>query len=290
MPLVSMLGELKKAQAGGYAVPLFNTFEMMGFEGTLRALEESNAPGIMGIVPVTIDRPDTPAFVRYIRARAEASSVPVSIILDHGTSFEQCMQILSYGATDVMFDGGKLPLEENIAVTRMVVRAAHAMGAGAEAELGFVGQGSDYDNPEVVRQGFTKPEEAAGFIEETGVDALAVAIGSAHGVYKGEPKLALDLLADIRKRVEVPLVLHGGSGISDDMFRAAIAGGISKVNIFTDLGLTARDRMISAAQEKEATYFSIGAAARSAFRERCRHFLEVFGASGKAQPGKSGTN
>lgn len=282
MSLVSMIGELKKAEEGHYAVPLFNTFEMLGFEGTLRAMVDNRAPGIMGIVPFTIDRPDTPAFVQYIRARAEASPVPVSIILDHGTSFEQCMQILSYGATDVMFDGGKLPLEENIATTRMVVRAAHAMGAGVEAELGFVGQGSDYDNPDVVRQGFTKPEEAAGFIEETGVDALAIAIGSAHGVYKGEPQLAFDLLADIRTRVDVPLVLHGGSGISDDQFRQAVTGGISKINIFTDLGLAAREQMISAAQAEDASYFSIGAASRKAFLVRCKHFLDVFGASGKA--------
>lgn len=282
MPLVSMVDELKKAQEGRYAVPLFNTFEMLGFEGTLKAMEDSSGPGIMGIVPQTINRPNTPAFVQYIRARAEISPVPVSIILDHGTSFEECMQILAYGATDVMFDGGKLPLEENTAVTEMVVRAAHAMGAGVEAELGFVGQGSDYDNPDVVRQGFTKPEEAARFVEETGIDSLAVAIGSAHGVYKGKPELALDLLADIRGRVDVPLVLHGGSGISDDQFRAAIAGGISKINIFTDLGLAAREQMITAAQAEDASYFSIGGASRTAFRERCKHFLDVFGASGKA--------
>ena len=282
MPLVSMIEELKKAQAGHYAVPLFNTLEMMGFEGTLKAMEVRNGPGILGIIPFTLDRPNTPAFIQYIRARAAASPVPVSIILDHGMTFEQCMQILSYGATDVMFDGGKLPLEENIEVTRMVVRAAHAMGAGVEAELGFVGQGSDYDNPEMIRQGFTKPEEAAEFIEETGVDALAVAIGSAHGVYKGKPELALDLLADIRARVDVPLVLHGGSGISDDQFRAAIAGGISKINIFTDLSLAAREKMIAAAHAEDATYFSMYPAARSAFRDRCMHFLDVFGASGKA--------
>jgi len=277
-----MIGELKKAQTGEYAVPLFDTFEMMGFEGTLRALEDNRAPGIIGILPQTVAQPLAPAFLKYIRKRAEDSSVPVSIILDHGTSFEDCMKILSFGATDVMFDGGKLPLEENIAITRTVVQAAHAMGAGVEAELGFVGQGSDYDNPELIRQGFTKPEEAAGFVEATGVDALAVAIGSAHGVYKGKPQLALDLLADIRKQVDVPLVLHGGSGISDEQFRAAVAGGISKINIFTDLGLAAREQMITAAQGDDASYFTMIFAARSAFRSRCKDFLDIFGASGKA--------
>jgi len=285
-----MVEELRKAQAGRYAVPSFNTFEMMGFEGSLLAMEDKMGPGILGIQPRQLNQPETPSFIRYIRARAEASPVPVSILLDHGTSFEECLQILSYGATDVMFDGGKLPLEENTDVTRAVVRAAHAMGAGVEAELGFVGQGSDYDNPDFIRQGFTKPEEAAEFVEKTGVDALAVAIGSAHGVYQGKPELALDLLADIRSRVDVPLVLHGGSGISDDQFRAAIAGGISKINIFTDLRLAAQEKMIAAAQAEDANYFKMFQAPRSAFRDRCQHFLDVFGASGKAQASFPSTN
>jgi len=277
-----MISELKKAQAGGYAVPLFDTFEMRGFEGTLDALEKSQAPGIMGIVPFLMDKPEARAFVHYIRARAEDSSVPVSIILDHGTSFEQCIQILDYGATDVMFDGGQLPLVENIEITKMVVRAAHVMGAGVEAELGWVGSGEDYTDPEKVRQGFTKPEEAANFVEETGVDALAVAIGSAHGVYKGEPQLALDLLAEIRERVGVPLVLHGGSGLSDEQFQAAIKGGIAKVNIFTDLAIAAGEEMISTANSKKGSYFGIGSAAKKAFAVRCQHFIDVFGAAGKA--------
>jgi len=282
MPLVSMLTELNKAQAGRYALPLFDTFEMKGFEGTLTALEEKRAPGIMGIYPTAMDEASARAFVQYIRVRAEDSPVPVSIILDHGTSFEQCMQILGYGATDVMYDGGKLPLEENIVVTQMVVRAAHAMGAGVEAELGYVGSGTDYTDPEVIRQGFTKPEEAARFVEETGVDALAIAIGSAHGVYQGDPELALDLLTDIRAKVDVPLVLHGGSGLSESQFRSAIEGGISKINIFTDLAITAKEQMVSVAKTEKASYFSIGGAVEAAFTERCKYYLDLFGASGKA--------
>jgi fructose-bisphosphate aldolase class II len=277
-----MVPQLKKAQAEQYAVPLFLTFEMMGFEGTLAALEENRAPGIIGIYQIMMRRPNIRAFLQYIRARAEDSPVPLSIIIDHGTSLEQCMQILDYGSTDVMFDGGKLPLEENIAITRSVVRDAHAMGAGVEAELGFVGHGSDYADLDLVRQGFTKPEEAVRFIDETGADALAIAFGSAHAQYKGEPQLALDLLADIRARVDVPLVLHGGSGLSDEQFRATIEGGISKINIFTDLGLTAGREMVSEAQAEKASYFSLIAAAKNAFRERCKHYIDVFGASGKA--------
>ncbi len=282
MPLVSMVSQLKKAQAEQYAVPLFLTFEMRGFEGTLGALEESRAPGIIGIYCLLMDRPYIRAFIQYIRARAEDSTVPISIMLDHGTSPEQCMQILSYGATDVMFEGSKLPLDENIAVTRSVVDAAHAMGAGVEAELGCVGHGRDYANTDAVRRGFTKPEEAARFVEQTGVDALAIAFGSAHAEYDGEPQLAFDVLAGVRARVDVPLVLHGGSGLSDEQFRAAIAGGISKINIFTDLALSAGREMVLEAQSKEASYFSIGASAQRAFTERCKYYLDVFGAAGKA--------
>lgn len=282
MPLVSAVSELKKAQAGQYAIPLFDSFEMKGFEGTLAALEKDQSPGIIGILPLTIDKPEGRAFVKYIRARAKDSSVPVAIMLDHGRSFEDCIQILDYGATDVMFDGGQLPMEENIESTRMVVRAAHTIGAGVEAELGWVGSGSDYEDPEKVRQGFTKPEEAAQFVKETGVDALAVAIGSAHGVYKGEPQLALDLLAEIRKQVDVPLVLHGGSGLSVEQFQAAIKGGIAKVNIFTDLGLAAGEQMTAMATSDRSSYFSIGSAAKRAFALRCKHFIDVFGSAGKA--------
>jgi len=285
MPLVSMVSELRKARAGKYAVPLFDTFEMKGFEGTLAALEENCAPGIMGILPTVMNGPNARAFVKYIRARAKDSSAPVSIILDHGRSFDQCVEILGYGATDVMYDGGKLPLKENIAVTKMVVRAAHTLGAGVEAELGCVGMGSDCADPDVVRQGFTNPEEATRFVEETGVDALAIAFGSGHGVYQGEPELALDLLADIRKRIDVPLVLHGGSGLSEEQFRGAIREGISKVNIFTDLGINASKKMVLAAQQglpDAASYFNIGEAAQTAFTERCKYFIDLFGATGKA--------
>ena len=150
----------------------------------------------------------------YIRNRAEDASVQVSIILDHGASFKQFIKILDLGATDVMFDCGQLPLEENMEITKRVLGASHARGAGVEAELGWVGSGADYVDPAKVRQGFTKPKEAADFVEETGIDAMAVAIGSAHGVYKGQPQLALDLLAEIRTQVDVPLILHGGSGLS----------------------------------------------------------------------------
>jgi fructose-bisphosphate aldolase class II len=282
MPLTPIRTELKKAQAKGYAIPLYDVFEMQGTEGLFAALEEKRAPTIIALYSQFIDHPNAEAFAAYIRTKAEQSPVPVSLMLDHGASFEQCIKALSYGFTDVMYDGSKLSLEENIATTRLVVRAAHAVGAGVEAELGHVGQGESYAEFGSRREGFTDPEVVEHFVEETGVDFLAVAFGSAHGMYKGEPNLDLDLLREIRRRVDIPLVLHGGSGLSDQQFRDAIAAGISKINVATILGLTATQMMKEVAATEEGSLFTMMQAAREAYRERGAHCYDVFGTSGKA--------
>lgn len=282
MPLVSILEELKRAQEGGYALPCFDTFEMLGTDGIFAALEEKRSPALVALYAGTVDGPNGRACAAYIRAMAESATVPVSLMLDHGASFEQCMKALSYGFTDVMYDGSKLPLDENIGNTRLIVRAAHAMGAGVEAELGHVGRGAEYQSHGAQRKGFTDPNVAERFVCETGTDLLAVAIGTAHGMYNGEPCLDFDLLRDIGQRVDIPLVLHGGSGLSDEQFRSSVAEGISKINIFTDLGLTAAARMVEAAKAEGASYFSIADAVRRAFHERVARFLDVFGSSGKA--------
>jgi fructose-bisphosphate aldolase class II len=281
MPLVSILGELKKAQAGGYALPCFDSFEMHGTLGIFDALEAKRAPAMIGLYSGMFDRPHPRALADYVRAMAEEATVPVSIILDHGASFEHCVKALDAGFTDVMYDGSKLPIEENIATTKLVVRAAHAIGAAVEAELGHVGVGRTYQEFGALGKGFTEPDAVVRFVEETGVDFLAVAIGTAHGLYEGEPKLALDLLSAIRERVEIPLVLHGGSGLSDAQFRSAVAGGISKINIFTNLAVEAGRRMREHAGSDEASVFSMTMQVREAFRDECARLLDVFGASGQ---------
>jgi fructose-bisphosphate aldolase class II len=282
MPLVSILDELKKAQAEGYALPCFDTFEMHGTLGIFDALEAKRAPAMVGLYSGMFDRPHPRALADYVRAMAEEATVPVSIILDHGASFEHCIKALDAGFSDVMYDGSKLPLEENIATTQMVVRAAHAVGAAVEAELGHVGVGRTYREFGAVGKGFTEPEVVVRFVEETGVDFLAVAVGTAHGLYDGEPRLALDLLRAIRERVEIPLVLHGGSGLSDAQFRDAVAGGISKINIFTNLAVEAKRRLLEHAGAEGASVFSMTGQIREAFRGECERLLEVFGTAGKA--------
>lgn len=281
MTLVSIKIELAEARRKRYAVPLFDVFEMQGMEGVMDALTDKRAPTIIGIYSPYAALPNCRALAAYVRCRVEDTDVPVSLMLDHGASVEQCVQVLTYGFTDVMYDGSSLPLEENIANTRRVVEAAHAAGVGVEAELGHVGMGDQYDSLGGRRIGFTDPESVGRFVEETNVDFLAIAFGNAHGLYKGEPHLDLDLVAEICRRVDVPLVMHGGTGLSDEQFHAAIAAGISKINFATSIMNTAADNMRRASAKPEASMFDIHAGIRAAYSQWCSRLYESFGAAGR---------
>jgi fructose-bisphosphate aldolase class II len=214
MPLVSAKRLLTCASRSGFAVPLFNVFELTCWVDFIRAAEDKSAPVIAGFYDGFLDSPDAGASIALIKHLAIRSSAPVALILDHGKSLENCIRALSLGFSDVMFDGSKLSFEDNVAQTSHIVHLAHACGAAVEAELGHVGSGSDYANQQSVRSGYTDPDKTVQFVKETGVDFLAVAIGTAHGVYETEPVLDLDRLAKIRSKVEIPLVLHGGTGLS----------------------------------------------------------------------------
>ncbi len=281
MPLISIGAELKRARAGKYALPLFDAEDSLSADGMFAALEACRAPAMIAIYTALLDRPGGRALAAYLRARAEDAPVPVSIMLDHGSSFEACIKALKFGLTDVMFDGSRLPIEENIAITRHVVRAAHACGACVEAELGHVGMGKDYQEFGAMRKGFTQPDDVERFVAETGVDFLAVAIGTAHGIYQGEPQLDLELLDEIAARVEIPLVMHGGSGLAKEQFQAAIGRGIAKVNIATDLFISTAKRLVEVGQG-QPSYFDFNRASVETFKARCSYYLDIFGASGKA--------
>jgi fructose-bisphosphate aldolase class II len=280
MPLVSIFPYLKRAQQQHYALPLFDASDMDSVDGMFAALEEKKAPAMIAVYAGVLDQPNSRAFAAYIRTCAEMATVPVSLMLDHGGSFEHCIKAISFGFTDVMYDGSKLPFEENVANTRAVVRAAHAIGLSVEAELGHVGLGHEYQDFGAQRKGFTNPDDVERFVAETDVDILAVAIGTAHGLYAGEPHLDLDLLREIRSRVDIPLSLHGGSGCSDQQFRDVIAAGIAKVNVATDLFVTTARRLTEAARAEDMHYFAFGKVAVESFQERCGHYLDVFGATG----------
>ncbi len=282
MTLVSIRNELAKARREHYAVPLFDVYEMQGMEGVMEALTEKRAPTIIGIYSPYAALPNCRALAAYVRCRAEETDVPVSIMLDHGASVELCLKMISFGFTDVMYDGSRLPLEENIANTKRVVEAAHAAGVGVEAELGHVGFGDQYDTLGGQRLGFTDPASVEHFVEATGVDFLAIAFGNAHGLYKGEPRLDLELVDRIRCLVDVPLVMHGGTGLSDEQFRGAIAAGISKINFATSILNSAADNMRTASARPGASLFDIQAGIRSAYSSWCSRLYETFGTARRA--------
>lgn len=234
MPLVTTKKLLTDAQKGGYAVGAFNVENMEMVQAVVAAAEELKSPVIMQTTPGTLKYCDLSYFYANAKAAAELASVPVVMHLDHGSSFELAMKAMRTGYTSVMIDGSHETYENNIAVTKKVVDACHPAGIPVEAELGKVGgKEDDLDGGE--GDPYTDPQEAKEFVERTGIDSLAVAIGTAHGVYKGEPKLDLNRLSEIREVVSIPLVLHGTSGVPDETVSECIKRGICKVNYATDL-------------------------------------------------------
>ncbi len=290
MPLVSINQSLKRAQIEHFAIPLFDVFDSNSIDGIFAAMELKQAPVIVALYTGVLDQPNARPLADYICRRASESAAPAALMLDHGRNFDHAMKALTWGFTDVMYDGSQLPLDENIANTRKIVDAAHAIGVYVEAELGHVGHGSEYATFGGQGKGFTDPALVDQFVSQTGVDFLAVAIGNAHGLYHGDPHLDIDLLKEIRRRVDIPLVLHGGTGITEEQFKAAIAAGISKINIATDLYVTAAKRLTERIANPSGkpdgfAYGSLCATAFEAFRERGCYYIELFGASGKAKSG-----
>lgn len=232
--LVTAKEMLQKAREGKYAIGAFNVENMEMVMAVLAAAEAKNSPVIMQTTPGTIKYAGVDYYYANVAAAAKRSSVPVVMHLDHGDSFQRAMAAYRAGYTSIMIDGSKLPFEENIDLTKRVVDACHPGDVYVEGELGKVGgkeddlEGDD-DNP------YTDPEEAKIFVEKTGVDYLAIGVGTAHGVYKGIPKVNTDLIATIHDMVDVPLVLHGTSGVPDEQVITAVKNGICKVNYATDL-------------------------------------------------------
>lgn len=234
MALVTTKKLLSDAQKEGYAVGAFNVENMEMIQAVVAAAEELQAPVIMQTTPSTAKYADLAYFYANAKVAAEKASVPVVMHLDHGSSFELAMQALRTGYTSIMIDGSHDTFEENIAVSKAVADACHPSGIPVEAELGKVG-GKEDDLEGGEGNPYTDPQEAKKFVEAAGVDSLAVAIGTAHGVYKGTPKLDVERLSEIRKVVSIPLVLHGTSGVPDETVKECIRRGICKVNYATDL-------------------------------------------------------
>lgn len=239
--LVNLNDVLKKAQNEHYAVGLYNTIDTDMLEAAIAAAEEMRSPIIIGTAEVLLPYGELKLIAPSIIKAAKRATVPVVVHYDHGLTFERCMEALKLGFSSIMFDGSAGDSDKNIADTKQIVRIAHSFGATVEGEIGHVGEAANGDNATSDR--YTTVKEAEDFINATGVDALAIAIGTAHGAYKAKPCLDIERLREIRKKVATPLVLHGGSGLSDDDFRNTVKEGIAKVNIFTDLCVAGENAM-----------------------------------------------
>ena len=283
MVLVTNKEVLDAANDGGYAVGAFNINNMEISQAIVSTASEMNAPVILAASQGAIEY----AGIEYIEALAKTAAastdVPVTLHLDHGTDFNVILQCIRHGFTSVMIDGSKLPFEENVAITKKVVNVAHPCGLSVEAELGRLVGVEDQISVSERDAVFTDSEEAVQFVEETEVDSLAIAIGSAHGIYKGEPKLDFERLEKIDKKVDIPLVLHGASGIPEDSIVRAVKLGINKINIDTELRLTFRDAVRKVVTESDVyDPRKICGPARDAIKEVVRYKIGIFGSENKA--------
>lgn len=305
MPLIPMVQCLEEADKGNYAVPAFNVNNMEQIQAIMQAAREARSPVILqasrGALQYT-----SGVYLKYLVQAAveENPDIPIVLHLDHGNSFESCKTAIELGFTSVMIDGSHLPFEENVALSKQVVDYAHQFGVSVEAELGTLG-GIEEDVVGEVQ--LTDPDQAEEFVERTGCDSLAVAIGTSHGAYKfkSEPKLALELVAEIKRRVKIPLVMHGSSSVPQDLvdrinrfggkiehsfgvpvesIQKAIANGVRKVNVDTDtrLAITGAVRQVLAENPAEFDPRAYLSEARKALAQLCRERMEQFGSAGHA--------
>lgn len=235
MALVNPIKFLKKAQEKGVAAAAFNVHNMETIQAVAEAAYEEKSPVIIQTTPGTLKHAGVQYIAACVKVAAGIYDIPIALHVDHCTSYSMIVQCVQNGYTSLMIDGSKLPYDENVALVKKVVELGKSGNMAVEAELGKIGGTEDDMFVNDREASFTVPEEAKGFVDATGVDTLAVAIGTAHGVYKGEPKLDFERLTRIKGLVSIPLVLHGASGVPDDSVREAVRRGICKVNIATEL-------------------------------------------------------
>lgn len=279
--LVNMRDLLEDAQHGNYAVGSFSVANMEMVLGVLKAAKELNAPVILQIAEVRLKQSPLEIIGPLMVAAAENADTPVAVHFDHGKTIEKITQALDIGFTSVMFDGSHLPLDENIDMTKEVIALADEYDAAVEAEIGCVG-GSE-DGSEDIAINCTKPEDAVRFENETGVDALAIAIGNAHGNYKSTPKLRFDVLEQVEKLTDTPLVLHGGTGITPDDFVRCSKTGIKKINIATATFDSVEKTVHNCYNDNSINgYYDLQSAeVEGAYQNAKRHIL-IFGSDNKA--------
>ncbi len=279
--LVSMEEMLKEAGKGRYAVGFFNAVNVEMARAVIETAEELKAPVIIGTAEVLLPAMPLERVAEYLIPMAKKAGVPVAVHYDHGLTFEKCMEALQLGFTSVMYDCSSLPYDRNLAGVAEMVRICHAMGVTVEGELGHVGDNEGAGKLEKPSDYFTDPDQALEFVRATGIDALAVAVGNAHGDYKFPPKLDFERISRIAGLTGTPLVLHGGSGLSDDDFREAARRGICKVNIFTDLNKAGKQGVEQGLREGAGSLMDLIPYEISAMKEVVSDKIRLFGSDNR---------
>jgi len=282
MPLVTMQELFETTKAERWGIGMFNVGNLEFAAAVIEAAEELKAPVMIGLPERFFQYIDMETISRLCVDMAKRSRVPVVVHLDHGKTYDVIVKALRFGFSSVMFDGSSLPYDENVKKTSEIVHMAHVVGVSVEGELGYIGRaGVDNAMVEYDKSLFTKPEQAMDFVERTGVDALAIAIGNLHGIYRGIPQLDFDRLKQIRDKVKAGLVLHGGSGLSEDDFRKAVKLGIDKVNIYTELSVFAMNHVAEALPNSKE-WLDVSKSLRLGLKEFIKGRISVLGGAGKA--------
>ena len=270
--LVNMVDMLVKAKKNHYAIPATNVDNEHNLRAAIQAAEEMNSPLIINVVPKA--NPNIQYFGRIATDLIHQSPCQIALNLDHGKTFDECMLGIQAGFTNIMIDRSTLPFEDNVKETAEMVKIAHALGCSVEAELGHVGFGNQYEKDGYT--GLTEVEEAIEFVKRTNVDALAVAIGTAHGVYKGTPNIRFELLHQLNEALPIPLVLHGGSGTGDENLARCAHEGINKINLSNDLKRAAIENLVSKDLNGNEVY-NLYSLLAEGFKNKIEHYIELFG-------------
>lgn len=280
--LVTLKEILDDAKKRSYGVGMFGSFNMEMINGIIAAAEETSSPVIVSTGPGELCFNPIRLTAPYLVQKAKEAKVPVCVHFDHGDTFEDVAEAIRCGFSSVMMDASSLSYADNVAATKEIVKMAHALGVSVEGEIGHVGGQEGGMYAEKTREDcYTTTQDAINYVQDTGVDALAVAIGTAHGQYTFTPKLDFDRLTDIRDAVDVPLVLHGGSGLSDDDFKKSIALGIHKVNVFTDV-CNAGLRTMREHEGQEISYLDLSIKIKEGIKAQVMDKMAIFGSVNKA--------
>lgn len=275
MSLVTMHELLQDARKRKYAVGGFNVFNFETLGAVVEVAEELKTPLVLGIPERLFKFVDVEILSAAMMRAAQKSSVPVALHLDHGHSYEGVMRAIRWGFTSVMFDGSRLPMEENLKRTKDITRIAHSLGISVEGELGYVG--CYPHTADLTEENLVTSEMAAHFVDKTKVDALAVAVGTSHGVYQRTPKLNFSRLNELSNSVHVPLVLHGGSKLDKDDYKLSIRSGISKINIATDMSMVAAETLkAEMIKNPSANYINLMSAVKKGVKDSVRRYMLCF--------------